>query len=587
MSLSTSKSNERLSNCKKSIELYLRALWAKGIYLQSCDEELFSRVLLTAAQISLPSRLDQLNNLHSQYTRLHFYRAAAVHASLHIIYKSRQYEVADINLLQRVVIGLVEDLRIEQIAMNHFPGLRKLWLSFHQPVDSQMSSTTGLLARLSKSVLDKNYIDESAWVNKGRSLILGNKKLFADSAQSHVIGMMLANDLGQMRMPLNSGKYEPVIAYRDDNSCLWLEVKEQRDQSSSTQGDVETDLHYKKLQEREQGAEYNFTELETVNSDGSLLNQAAEGLEYLRHISSQEEQVISYAEWDYRTHIYRQDWCKLKHEKARYVDNRLIDTLLSEQKNVLMRMRKIARKMQMLRRQRRTRLEEGDELDMDLVISSMVAMRSGAQPDERVFMRNDFRHDKSLSISILLDLSESTNNAVSGTAMSVSELMRNSVLLLAEALDAASEEFAIAGFCSNGRKQVNYTQYKDFIEPYEETSGRLAGIRGEYSTRLGAAIRHAGAGLESRDSMKKILLVITDGAPSDIDVYDEKYLEYDSWHAVKELRGKNIKPYCINLDSRASQTIEHVFGKASYQTLENINYLPNVLSAFYMRYARH
>jgi nitric oxide reductase activation protein len=81
--------------------------------------------------------------------------------------------------------------------------------------------------------------------------------------------------------------------------------------------------------------------------------------------------------------------------------------------------------------------------------------------------------------------------------------------------------------------------------------------------------------------------VITDGAPSDIDVFDRQYLEYDSWQAVKSLTSKGIKPFCLNLDGRADRAIEHIFGKGHYETLEHLNRLPEVLSRIYMKHGRH
>ena len=87
--------------------------------------------------------------------------------------------------------------------------------------------------------------------------------------------------------------------------------------------------------------------------------------------------------------------------------------------------------------------------------------------------------------------------------------------------------------------------------------------------------------------MKKILLVITDGAPSDIDVFDSVYLQQDGRHAVSELAAMNIRPYCINLDLQAAQSIARIFGAGHYQTLQRIEDLPSVLSAFYIRHVRH
>jgi len=135
--------------------------------------------------------------------------------------------------------------------------------------------------------------------------------------------------------------------------------------------------------------------------------------------------------------------------------------------------------------------------------------------------------------------------------------------------------------------QLKFTKFKGFSENFNECSDKLTSIKGEYPTRLGAAIRHAGDGLEKRPSMKKLLLVITDGAPSDIDVYDDHYLEYDSWYAVKALANNNIKTFCINLNASSTHVTEHMFSIGRYRVLDDITRLPDVLSEIYIRYARH
>lgn len=101
-----------------------------------------------------------------------------------------------------------------------------------------------------------------------------------------------------------------------------------------------------------------------------------------------------------------------------------------------------------------------------------------------------------------MDMSESTNEVVNGVNETVSELMRDAVLLLGETLSIAGEAFSISGFCTNGRHQVYFTKFKNFEESYDESKARLSNVKGEYSTRLGVAIRHAGHELELQSSMK-------------------------------------------------------------------------------------
>ena len=54
-------------------------------------------------------------------------------------------------------------------------------------------------------------------------------------------------------------------------------------------------------------------------------------------------------------------------------------------------------------------------------------------------------------------------------------------------------------------------------------------MTGQLSTRMGAAIRHAGHHLKLQRSAKKLLIVITDGEPTDIN----KFVCQKSHHVIR------------------------------------------------------
>lgn len=197
------------------------------------------------------------------------------------------------------------------------------------------------------------------------------------------------------------------------------------------------------------------------------------------------------------------------------------------------------------------KLEDGDEIDINAAISSVLDMRLGLHPDPRIMMRS-VRKVRDISVLVLLDLSESTNEKVAGQEHTVLELTRQATVLLADAIAKIGDPFAIHGFCSDGRHDVEYYRYKDFDQPYNEISkARLAGMSGKLSTRMGAAIRYANHYLKLQKSSKKLLLVITDSEPADVDVRDPQYLRYDTKKAVEEVGRSGIVTYCMSLDPRA------------------------------------
>ncbi len=79
------------------------------------------------------------------------------------------------------------------------------------------------------------------------------------------------------------------------------------------------------------------------------------------------------------------------------------------------------------------------------------------------------------------------------------------------------DPFAISGFNSNTRHDVRFYHIKGFTENWgDEVKSRLASIEPSYSTRMGAAMRHAAHYLKSQQADKKLMLILTDGEPADI-----------------------------------------------------------------------
>jgi nitric oxide reductase activation protein len=193
------------------------------------------------------------------------------------------------------------------------------------------------------------------------------------------------------------------------------------------------------------------------------------------------------------------------------------------------------------------------------------------------------RHDgRDIAVMLLLDLSESLNEVPEGASQTILELSQEAVALLAWAIEKLGDEFAIAGFSSNTRHEVRYQHIKGFAEHWDDSvKGRLAAMEAGWSTRMGAAIRHAGHYLGNRKADKKLLLILTDGEPSDIDVDDDQMLLQDTRRAVQELDREGIYSYCINLDRRADDYVEDIFGK-HYSVIDHVEKLPQKLPELFL-----
>jgi nitric oxide reductase activation protein len=123
-------------------------------------------------------------------------------------------------------------------------------------------------------------------------------------------------------------------------------------------------------------------------------------------------------------------------------------------------------------------------------------------------------------------------------------------------------QVALAGFSSDGRHAISLRACKDFDEPMgPPVRARLAGLRAQHSTRLGAAIRHASTRLgQQRGPGDRLLVVLGDGEPWDIDIHDADYLVADARQAVRQARGTGVRTACVVLDPNTIETASRVFG---------------------------
>ncbi|MDA8383459.1 MAG: nitric oxide reductase activation protein NorD, partial [Betaproteobacteria bacterium] len=162
------------------------------------------------------------------------------------------------------------------------------------------------------------------------------------------------------------------------------------------------------------------------------------------------------------------------------------------------------------------------------------------------------------------------------------DLTRQPCVLLSDAIAKVGDPFALHGFCSDGRHGVEYYRFKDFDQHWDDgPKARLAGMTGQLSTRMGAAIRHAGHHLTRQRSAKKLLIVITDGEPADVDVRDPQYLRFDAKKAVEDVAKQGVVTYCMSLDPRADHYVSRIFGQKNYMVVDHVERLPEKLPLLY------
>jgi nitric oxide reductase NorD protein len=229
---------------------------------------------------------------------------------------------------------------------------------------------------------------------------------------------------------------------------------------------------------------------------------------------------------------------------------------------------------------------QGEELDLSAWLDFHV--ESKISPTQERGLYQSFRgNNRDISSLLLADLSMSTD-AYLDDDNRVIDVVRDSMLLFGEALNSVGDNFAMYGFSSVKRSNVRFTMLKNFNEPYnDEIRGRVQSIRPGFYTRMGAAIRQATKVLQEQRSTQKLLLILTDGKPNDIDHYEGRFGIEDTHQAIAEANRLGIKPFCITIDQEAEDYLPYLFGRDGFTVILRPTQLPVRLPQLYHQLTSH
>ena len=223
---------------------------------------------------------------------------------------------------------------------------------------------------------------------------------------------------------------------------------------------------------------------------------------------------------------------------------------------------------------------QGEELDLSAWLDFYVEQQIAPTKEHGLYQ--SFRgNNRDISTLLLADLSMSTDAHLDNENR-VIDVVKDSMLLFGEALNSVGDNFAMYGFSSVRRSNVRFTVLKNFNERYtDDIRGRLQAIRPGYYTRMGAAIRQATKILTEQKSTQKLLLILTDGKPNDIDHYEGRFGIEDTHQAIKEAAKFGIKPFCITVDQEAQSYLPYIFGSNGYTVILRPEQLPVRLPQLY------
>jgi nitric oxide reductase NorD protein len=533
------------------LDLTLRALWQDGDvlvpYSTTFDAQRQPMPYFDAHGMRLPDVYDERNGVSG----LDRYRVALAHMAAHRRWSTPIF-ADNYSPAQRLAIECFEDARVDALMLREYPGLRRHLLALHPiPLDGACNPATHSclrhrLAMLSRALLDPpkrfEHPQLQEWVQRFSGLMA-----LGESSTSDIAGLALSY-LGKTRLQSDqlpdTWFKDTEVDYHDDNRHLWR-FYELSDDEEDFDRPTATSHPRAARPCRRATTPSGTTAARACARTGSACMSAC------TPVATPPTSTTLLA----------------KHAALAKRLKRLLDALKPQDK--------VRQRYQ----------EEGSELDLDVAIRSLIDFKSGSNPDPRINMSHT-TDGRSIAVTVLLDLSESLNEKARGSEQTVLQLSQEAVSLLAWAVQQLGDPLAIAGFHSNTRHDVRYLHLKGFGEQWGDTvKARLAAMQAAYSTRMGAALRHAARTLGTQSADKKLLLVLTDGQPADIDVKDERLLIEDAKEAVRELDHQGIFTYCINLDAAADAYVADIFGKR-YTVIDNIARLPEQLPKLFMALTR-
>ena len=228
------------------------------------------------------------------------------------------------------------------------------------------------------------------------------------------------------------------------------------------------------------------------------------------------------------------------------------------------------------RRVRLSRQPDGPDIDLGALVTAYADQRAGGAADDRLYESiRPARRD--LAVSLLVDVSGSTDSWVTGERRIV-DVEKEALLLVCEALDALGDRYNVLAFSGEGPEAVAVSTVKGFSEPNgTPVRRRIAALEPYRYTRLGAALRHATALLCREAASHRLLLVLSDGKPNDVDLYEGRYGIEDSRQALVEARLQAVQSFCITVDRHAPAYLPRIFGPGAYSVLSRAERLPQVL----------
>jgi nitric oxide reductase NorD protein len=307
--------------------------------------------------------------------------------------------------------------------------------------------------------------------------------------------------------------------------------------------------------------------------------QTNEGLRYL------------YDEWDYVIDDYRTQWCQLRELPLGGDEGAFFSRTVADYAYLTPSIKREFQRLRPRMYRHVKGLEDGDEIDLEAAVTARVDLRTGTAPSTRLYAaRQPLERD--VAALFLLDMSASTDMRLPEREdVRIIDIMKEAVVLLSAALEDIGDFYAIYGFSSHGRRNVEVYPVKTFAEALSPgVKSRIGGIVPRHSTRMGTAVRHATRKLKDVSSRARLLVLLSDGHPEDADYGRDKHAPTyglrDTMMALREAEKHGILSFCLTVDKGGHDYLREMCAPSRYMVIDDILSLPAELPKIYQRHIR-
>ena len=297
------------------------------------------------------------------------------------------------------------------------------------------------------------------------------------------------------------------------------------------------------------------------------------------------EAVVWMREWNHLIGDYLHDYVRVRDRRLPAATNGFYAGVLERRQGLVRRLRYA---FELLRPEGIKLLRqwiEGDDFDYRALLDYALDRRAGVMPSERLYIKR-IKQRRDVAVLLLVDLSRSTSNIVAGSEASVLDVEKEAIVLFSQALEVVGDRYAIAGFSGTGRLGVDYFRIKDFGADLDENvRGGIGRLGPQRSTRMGAAVRRATRDLVRQDARVRLMIVIGDGFPNDLE-YKQDYAIADTRQAIGEARSQRIYTHAITVNIPASPRLDDLYGHVHHTVISDVRELPDQLLRIYSSLTR-